>query len=575
MFQIIKRIFAIAGEEKKCLLWSMFFNLLESVMVFTPYMLLFYSLNQYLTGRFSMNTIKEVSIGMAGSIVFRCIFRRLVDSLQSTKGLNIFARQRLKFVEHLKKLPMGYYTEDNMGNIVSVLTTDLIFMEENVMNLMGQLVSSYISIVISFVFLLFFHTTLGVVYGVIIVVAYFAIKYLDQVNKEHGKIRQEQFGALSNSVVQFIKGLATVKAFGMKDEENVDLEKEFQTTKHNSLEFERKYLLPRLATDLSNTIGIAVIIITTILLYFYGDLSMDKALGMLIFSSICLHTLVALINGVPRFDILEAGLNRFDDIMSVEELKDTEQTLPMKNFDISFEDVHFSYDNKEIIKGVSFDIKENTFVALVGPSGGGKTTLTSLITRFWDVKKGRITLGGVDIREISLDTLLSNMSMVFQNVYLFQDTIANNIAFGVENASREEIMEAAKKARCHDFIMNMPNGYDTVIGEGGSTLSGGEKQRISIARAIMKDAPIVLLDEATSSVDPENELYIQEAINELVKNKTLIVIAHRLSSISEADKILVVEAGKITEAGNHQELIKNQKTYAKMWEYSASGMEMC
>lgn len=569
MFQIIKRILAIAGEEKKCLIGGIFFNFLESMMIFVPYTLLFYCLNQYLSGTLTTDTIKMVSISMAASIVLRCVFRRLVDGLQSAKGLNIFARQRMKFVEHLKKLPMGYYSEDNMGNIVSVLTTDLIFIEENVMALIGQLISSYISIALSFVFLLFFNSILGIVYGVIIGVAFIFIRYLDKINKIHGKIRQEQFGVLSNSVVQFVKGLATVKAFGMNDEQNVDLEKVFLKTKDNSLEFERKYFLPRLTTDLSNTMGIALIIIATILVYFYGDLSLDHALGMLIFSSICLHSLVALINGIPRFDILEVGLNRFEAIMLVEELQDNEKAVPIDHYDIKFEDVHFAYDNKEVIKGVSFDIKENSFVALVGPSGGGKTTLTSLITRFWDVKQGRITLGGVDIRDILLDSLLSHMSMVFQNVYLFQDTIANNIAFGVENATREDIMEAAKKARCHDFIMNMPDGYDTIIGEGGSTLSGGEKQRISIARAIMKDAPIVLLDEATSSVDPENELYIQEAISELIKNKTLIVIAHRLSSVVDADKILVVEDGKIKEEGTHQELIANQKTYAKMWEYSA------
>lgn len=568
MFQIIKSIFAIAGEEKKCLSWGIFFNLLENMMVFVPYTLLFYFLNQYLSGRLTGDTIKVVAIGMAGSIILRCIFRRLVDGLQSAKGLNIFARQRQKFVEHLKKLPMGYYSEDNMGNIVSVLTTDLIFIEENVMTCVGQLISSYIAMGLSFVFLLFYNMTLGIVYGVLVCVAFIFINHLDKVNKKHGKIRQEQFGVLSNSVVQFIKGLATVKAFGMNDDENVDLEAVFHRTKENSLEFEHKYFVPRITTDLSNTMGITAMIIATVMVYFNGALSLDNALGMLIFSSVCFHGLISIINAVPRLDLLEVGLNRFEEIMAVEELEDKEQAVSISNFNIRFEDVRFAYDNKEIIKGVNFDIKENTFVALVGPSGGGKTTLTSLLTRFWDVKQGRVTLGGVDIRDIPLDNLLANMSMVFQNVYLFQDTIANNIAFGVENASREQIVDAAKKARCHDFIMNMPEGYDTIIGEGGSTLSGGEKQRISIARAIMKDAPIVLLDEATSSVDPENELYIQEAINELIKNKTLIVIAHRLSSVVGADKILVVEDGQIKEEGTHEELLANNQIYAKMWEYS-------
>lgn len=568
MFSIIKRIMQIAGKERKYLIAGIIFSMLESICMFVPYALLFYCLNQYMSKSLNGDTVIFVSIVMAISILFRCIFRRCVDGSQSSKGLDIFARQRLKFVDHLKKLPMGYYTEDNMGNIVAILTTDLIFMEENAMSFFGQLVSGYITLALNLVFMLFFNLWLGVAYVAIIFVGFIAIRYLDHVNKKNGKIRQEQMGTLSNSVVQFVKGLATVKAFGMNSEENVDLEKVFTDTKDNSLEFERQYFVPRITTDMANTLGIGIMVLVSVLAYFYGGLSLDYALGMLVFASLCLQSLVVITNGVARFDILEAGLDRFDRVMAEEELFDSGKEAKPENLDIHFEDVHFAYEKKEIIKGVSFDIKEKSFTAFVGPSGGGKTTLTSLITRFWDVNAGRITLGGRDIRDISLNSLLSNISMVFQNVYLFQDTIANNIAFGVENATREEVIAAAKKARCHDFIMNMPDGYDTVIGEGGSTLSGGEKQRISIARAIMKDAPIILLDEATSSVDSENEIYIQEAINELVKNKTLIVIAHRLSSISEANQILVVEDGKITEAGNHAELIEKQGTYRKMWEMS-------
>ena len=238
----------------------------------------------------------------------------------------------------------------------------------------------------------------------------------------------------------------------------------------------------------------------------------------------------------------------------------------MDSFDIGFEHVSFAYENgNPILKDVSFSIPQGSMTAIVGPSGGGKTTITRLIARFWDVQEGSITIGGHDVKEFTCDSLLKNMSMVFQNVYLFHDTIENNIKFGCPDATHEQVVEAAKKACCHDFISALPQGYDTVIGEGGSTLSGGEKQRISIARAMLKDAPIILLDEATASVDPENEVHLQQAISALVKNKTLIVIAHRLSTIRDADQILVVDNGKIVEKGVHAELIQQKGIYQNFW----------
>lgn len=229
--------------------------------------------------------------------------------------------------------------------------------------------------------------------------------------------------------------------------------------------------------------------------------------------------------------------------------------------EVTFDRVAFAYDKQEVIKDISFSMEPNTMTALVGPSGGGKSTIASMLTRFWDVKEGSVKIRGVDIRNVPLSELMNEISMVFQRVYLFQDTIYNNISMGKPNATREEVYEAAKKARCYDFIMKLPDGFDTVVGEGGATLSGGEKQRISIARCILKDAPIVILDEATASVDMDNESYIQEAINELVKGKTLLVIAHRLNTIQSANQILVVENGKITQAGKHEALMKEEGTY--------------
>lgn len=237
--------------------------------------------------------------------------------------------------------------------------------------------------------------------------------------------------------------------------------------------------------------------------------------------------------------------------------------IALDRYDIEFRNVDFGYDSRKILKNVSFKIPEKTSTAIIGPSGSGKTTICSLLARFYDPQSGAITLGGHNLKEFTCDSLLSNISMVFQNVYLFNDTVRANICFGKPSASEEEMIAAAKKACCHDFIMELPNGYDTVIGEGGGTLSGGEKQRISIARAILKDAPVIILDEATASIDPENEHLIQAAITELTKGKTIITIAHRLATVRNADQILVVEDGQIAEAGTHEELLKRGGLYKR------------
>ena len=259
--------------------------------------------------------------------------------------------------------------------------------------------------------------------------------------------------------------------------------------------------------------------------------------------------------------MMRAALDKLQTIKTANYIDEDSKDIVLNNFDISYQNVSFAYDHKNVIENVSFSLPENSTLAIVGPSGSGKTTLCNLLARFYDVNHGSISIDGHDIREMTCDTLLRYISIVFQHVYLFHDTILNNIRFGRPEASIEEIKEAAKKAACHEFIENLPNGYNTMLGEGGSTLSGGEKQRLSIARAILKDAPIVILDEATASVDPENEHLIQQAISALVKGKTLIVIAHRLNTIQFADNILVIDQGKLVQQGTHEQLIEEEGIY--------------
>lgn len=267
--------------------------------------------------------------------------------------------------------------------------------------------------------------------------------------------------------------------------------------------------------------------------------------------------------------LLDAVLDRVTRIKEAPVIDENGRDIALQRFDIAFDHVCFAYaDGARILEDVSFTVPARSMTAIVGPSGSGKTTITRLIARFWDVDQGSVRVGDHDVREFSCDSLLANISMVFQNVYLFHDSIAANIRFGVPNASMEEVICAAKEARCHDFIMQLPQGYDTIIGEGGATLSGGERQRISIARALLKDAPIVLLDEATASVDPENEAELQQAISALTRGKTLVVIAHRLATIRNAEQILVVDVGHIVQRGTHEELLAEEGIYRRFWNVS-------
>ena len=298
-------------------------------------------------------------------------------------------------------------------------------------------------------------------------------------------------------------------------------------------------------------------------IYFYlnGTMDLIYTITMLLCSFMVFESLDSADIYTALLRVIGKGVDMANEILDTPQMDIDGENITPANRDISLENVSFAYENRKIIDNVSLDIKENTTTAIVGPSGGGKTTITSLIARFWDVNEGRVTLGGRNVKDYSFDSLMENFSFVFQRVYLFEDTIANNIRFGKPEAGIEEVIEAAKKAACHDFIMKLPNGYDTIVGEGGASLSGGEKQRIAIARAIMKNAPIIVLDEATANVDPENEKELTQAIENLTKQKTIIMIAHRLKTVRNADQIVVVDQGKIVQKGKHDELMKQDGIY--------------
>ena len=379
---------------------------------------------------------------------------------------------------------------------------------------------------------------------------------------KNSDMRQQQSENLTNAVLDYIEGMSIIKTYNLLGEKSQELTNNFVKSCQANLHFEEE--LAPAHRYLSIACGLASVVILGLSLYLNQKqiISVPYLMGVILFVFDLFTPVKAFYSQNTRLTVMNSCMDRIEEIFAQKELSDDgRSSVNNDDLEIAFEHVHFGYGKKEVLHDISFTIKKNQMFALVGASGSGKSTLANLLARFWDIQSGSIKINGVDIRDIPLSQLMNSISMVFQRVYLFQDTIYNNIAMGRPEATKEEVIEAAKKARCYDFIMALPNGFETVVGEGGASLSGGEKQRIAIARCILKDAPIVILDEATASVDVDNESYIQEAILQLVKGKTLLVIAHRLNTIQEADQILVIDQGKIVQQGKHGQLLQSEGIY--------------
>jgi ATP-binding cassette subfamily B protein len=389
---------------------------------------------------------------------------------------------------------------------------------------------------------------------------------MEQVARRQAKIRQEEAAKLTGAALEYTEGISVIKALRMAGNAAKRMDGAIDDTCSRAIDFEHSMIKPVTRYLDCYAFAIAAVLFLSFRQFFNMEMSLPVVVMVALFIFRIYLPAMGLAIGASMMRVMEAGLDRYEKLKEVPIIDAEGKDIQLERFDIEFDSVSFRYEEKETLKNISFTAKERSMTALVGASGSGKTTIANLIVRFWDAQKGAVKIGGLDLRRMNCDSLLRYVSMVFQRVYLFHDTIENNIRFGRPGASREAIIEAAKKARCHGFITALPQGYDTVVGEGGSTLSGGEKQRVSIARAILKDAPIVLLDEATASVDPDNEKFIQEAINELVHDKTLIMIAHRLSTIKRADQILVIDNGEIIERGVHDELLAKGGHYKNLWQ---------
>lgn len=572
MIAFISRILKVAQDLRRRIYGAAVCSFLKALLGKAPIVVMFFLIMGFLNNTVTNMSCLWAGIAIVTCIALQCMFQNIADRLQSAAGFEIFANMRLKLGEHLRKMPMGFFTEGNIGRISSVLSTDMNFIEENLMMVLADLMSYIFSAVIFILFLFVFDWRLGLL-GLLITSIVFCIGEAMKKNTlMHSNERQETSQQLTEAVIDFTEGMGIIKTYNMLGEKSKELTESFQASCDKNLSFEFDFKPWAKALNLTCGIGSATMLGAMWLLYQRESLSLAFFIGMLLFVFELFRPLKAFYGQVARLTVMDACLDRIEAIFAEPELSDSgNKAIPANGSpEIEFEDVSFAYDNKDVLHKISFVAQRNTMTALVGPSGGGKSTIASLLARFWDVREGSIRLRGKNIREVPLAQVMDNISMVFQRVYLFQDTIYNNIAMGRTDASKEEVYTAAKKARCYDFIMALPQGFNTMVGEGGMSLSGGEQQRISIARCILKDAPIVVLDEATASVDADNERYIQDAISELVNNKTVLVIAHRLHTIAGADQILVVNDGQIVERGGHETLITQGGIYADMVQKRAS-----
>lgn len=570
MLKLISRILNLSGKYKNRIQLAFLFAFIESILSKVPLFIAFIVLMGFYERTITSKTFLYVGIGLVMIVIVQALVHFLSDKLQSVAGFMIFADKRIELGNHLRKLPMGYFTVGNLGKINSVLSSDMAFIEEVSMSTIANMMSYVLSTFVLTIFMFVLDYRIGLIAVGVTIVATLLANRMNTMSLSEAVIRQEQGEKLTDAVLSFAEGIGVIKSYNLLGENSKLLTDNFETSKDTSIKFEKK--ITPWTSGLNIVYGIGITLILAVALYLYSNetLGLPYVLGLILFIFDLFSPLKTLYGEATRLTVMNAALDRIEEVLHEVELEDMgKKQLLVNNLsepEIIFNHVRFSYGDKEVLHDMSFEMQKNTMTALVGQSGGGKSTVANLLARFWDIDSGEILIRGVNIKDISLSELMSKISMVFQRVYLFQDTIFNNIAMGRENATKEEVIEATKKARCYDFIMALPDGFDTVVGEGGATLSGGEKQRISIARCILKDAPIVILDEATASVDVDNESYIQEAISELVKDKTLLVIAHRLNTIREADNIIVIKDGNIAEQGKHEDLMSLGGIYKKMVE---------
>lgn len=566
MFQTVKRIIDWCGAFKGKLYIGFVFSFFSTWFAALPVMVAAYTVGMLLEDArgnlvFDRKWIWLSLFLIAVLVILRFLFDYLRAKFQETISYELVARDRLEIGDALKRVSLGYFQQINTGNILNSITTGLHTLENMGMRMIDSFVGGYLNFLVIFLCLFYINAKISLI---ALAGAMGSLAFLLVVSRHSVKnapIAAQAGRDLTAATLEYARGLPVVKSFGQDGASMAALAQACSDSRKICLKIEWGYTPANCLHLLALKIASIFLGGAACYLGITGELQLPMMLMFVFFSFGIFAGLEPISDSAHVLGVIENAMNQLDALKESGYIDQDGKEISLTNFDVEFRHVEFGYEDRMVLRDVSFTIPEKTSTAVVGPSGSGKTTICNLIARFYDVNGGSILVGGHDVREFTCDSLLKNISMVFQNVYLFHDTVRNNICFGKPDATEAEMMEAAKKACCHDFIMDLPNGYDTLIGEGGDTLSGGEKQRISIARAILKDAPIIILDEATASVDPENEHLIQAAISELTKGKTMIIIAHRLATIEHADQILVVDDGRIVQRGTHETLMRQKGRY--------------
>ncbi|KNZ42219.1 ABC transporter ATP-binding protein [Acetobacterium bakii] len=568
MLKTIMRVINWSGDKKSRLYKGFIYSFFHSLFVGLPIVGLTYFLNHLWLDANGLSPI-DPSVVYAAILVMivavagRYLFSYLRAINQDSIAYEVTAAERIDIGHVLKRVPLGFFEKNNVGELTAAITNDLSYLEMHAMKMIDNVVNGYLMVFIFIIALSFYSLTVGLIALSGVLLSGLALTWLGKKSRNNSPVHAASQETMVSAVIEYIRGIALVKAFKQQGVSAGRLKSAFAESRRINIKIEQDYVF-------CNCLHLFSLKLATVALVFYsaysavqGTMPLSTTLMILIFSFILFSHIEVISNSAHVLNMIDATMDKVAAIKNAEFIDLNGVDKPLSDYQIHFDHVSFGYDEQPVINDVSFFIPAGTTTAIVGPSGSGKTTLCNLMARFYDVNSGVITIGNTDIATLTCDSLLTNISMVFQKVYLFHDTVFNNIHFGNPTATMAEVVAAAQKACCHDFIMALPQGYHTLIGEGGSSLSGGEKQRISMARAMLKNAPIIILDEATASVDPENEHLIQQAISELTRNKTIIIIAHRLATIEKADQILVVADGSIVQRGNHQQLSQEAGLYRR------------
>ena len=563
---MLNDIKTLSGKEFKRLKKPVFLLVIDLLFYMMNYMMFYFTIVDLITETFTLNKIIVYTVIMIVANTVRYLFNRVGYTGIQSQGARIIQDLRLRMGDHLRNLNLGYFNKHNIGNVINIITNDL----QDFEHVLTHSTSELIKLGILSVYLLLVTFAISPILGILqVIIAAAGTIFIVLGMKKSSKIALKKKHTMDNVVsrmVEYISGMELFKSYNLAGKKFKRLKDSFNELKKESINTEIALAPYILIFQLTVDISFALLLLLSTQLFISGSINKIMFFSYIIIGLSLSNILKAFSGQYVFFQYMKLATDKLINVYNEKEISYEFKVMPFKNYDIKFENVSFSYEkDKPVLKNISFKAKQGTSTALVGSSGSGKTTVTNLIARFWDCQSGIIFIDGIDITKIYPEELLTNISMIFQDVYLVNDTIENNIKLGKPDATHEEVVKAAKDASCHEFITELENSYDTVVGEGGSTLSGGEKQRISIARALLKDTPIILLDEATASLDADNEHEIRKSLDKLIKNKTVITIAHKLNTIKNYDQIIVMSDGIIEEKGTHEELMKNRKRYYEMY----------